>query len=257
MLEATNIMKTLPAILADTSAMLNVWSTPTVLELKRDLDALSIAVGGPDIQRAIPVLQDARFRMRLLARLTGDSKALELADGLRLAIRTVAPKLSDDLPNLRPPAPEPQAEPFSFVVAVATVITYKGAVLLKQRISADGHGKWTLFGGKLDQGDTILSATLRELFEEMGLDLTEDRFTQVSYDEGVTDWGMPFVILYNKVELHEHELSSIQNKEPSKCAAVDLVDIDKLWALDMWARDCAAIEKATGIPVLHVEPAGS
>lgn len=148
-----------------------------------------------------------------------------------------------------PPPPVAPAALYSLVVAVATVVTYQGAVLLTQRISEDGNGLWTLFGGKLDKGDTILSAATRELFEESGLLLEANRFDQVSYGDGVTDTGMPFVVLYNTVELLPHELALVKNKEPHKCAGIRLIKVADLPVSDMWQRDCVAIEKATGITV--------
>jgi 8-oxo-dGTP pyrophosphatase MutT (NUDIX family) len=138
-----------------------------------------------------------------------------------------------------------QSTPHRLVVAVATVVTYRGRVLLQQRIAKDGNGLWVLIGGKLDDGDSILDATLRELFEEAGLALSKDRFAQVSYGEGVTEQGMPFIILYNQVELLEHEIALVVNKEPAKCSGQAWFDPAALPA-DMWSRDRTVIEKALG-----------
>src|SRR5512146_2687606 len=57
------------------------------------------------------------------------------------------------------------------------VIDASGRVLLLRRAanSTDG-GRWCLPGGKVDYGDTVEQAAVRELREETGLDSTGLRF---------------------------------------------------------------------------------
>jgi 8-oxo-dGTP pyrophosphatase MutT (NUDIX family) len=133
--------------------------------------------------------------------------------------------------------------PYALVVAVASVITHGGRVLLKQRISTDGNGLWVHFGGKMERGSTVASTIHDEVFQEAGLDLPESRFTQVCYDQGITDYGMPFIILYTHIELEDHELQYVENKEPDKCSAIGWFDVDCLWQLSMWKRDQVATER--------------
>jgi len=62
-------------------------------------------------------------------------------------------------------------------VAVAVVETEEGPGILVTRRAAKlrAHaGQWALPGGRIDAGETAAQAALRELHEELGLDLRED-----------------------------------------------------------------------------------
>lgn len=64
--------------------------------------------------------------------------------------------------------------------AVAIVVSGRqlaeGAITLTRRSSQlkTHSGQWALPGGRLDAGETVKTAALRELHEEIGLELTED-----------------------------------------------------------------------------------
>ena len=142
-------------------------------------------------------------------------------------------------------AQEQKTKEYKVTVALATVLTNNGRVLLKKRISSDGMGKWTLFGGRLDQGETLAEASAREIDEETGLKLSISRYYQVCYRAGTTDLGMPFVILYNVAAVFNAELYMLENKEPTKCEDMQWFDHKNLPPEEnMWDRDVQAIQLA-------------
>ena len=72
------------------------------------------------------------------------------------------------------------------VLTLAVVLSEEG-VLLGRKTRGFGAGKWNGFGGKVEAGETIREATVRELEEEAGIRGTEMRKAGVMYfwfDEG-------------------------------------------------------------------------
>jgi 8-oxo-dGTP diphosphatase len=64
-----------------------------------------------------------------------------------------------------------------FVVAVKGLILHQGKVLIVQRANDDeiGGGTWELVGGKIEFGEDLETALVREIKEEVGLDVTVDK----------------------------------------------------------------------------------
>jgi 8-oxo-dGTP diphosphatase len=65
----------------------------------------------------------------------------------------------------------------TIVVAVKGVIVYEGKVLIVQRAQNDevGGGTWECVGGKMDFGEDLEAALKREVYEEVGLEVTVER----------------------------------------------------------------------------------
>ncbi|WP_075620245.1 NUDIX hydrolase [Paenisporosarcina indica] len=63
------------------------------------------------------------------------------------------------------------------VVAVKGVIVHEGKVLIIQRSHDDeiGSGTWECVGGKIDFGEDLETALVREIHEEVGLDVAVDK----------------------------------------------------------------------------------
>ena len=55
------------------------------------------------------------------------------------------------------------------VVAVGGVAVHHGALLLVQRGTDPGRGRWTIPGGRVERGELVAAAVERELLEETGL----------------------------------------------------------------------------------------
>lgn len=70
--------------------------------------------------------------------------------------------------------PDPAALPVLLVVAVA-LVDVDGRVLIAQRPEGKAMaGLWEFPGGKVDEGETPEAALIRELQEEIGIDVTEN-----------------------------------------------------------------------------------
>ena len=54
-------------------------------------------------------------------------------------------------------------------LCVAAVATRTNELLMVRRATDPGKGRWALPGGRVEHGETVAEATLRELEEETGL----------------------------------------------------------------------------------------
>ncbi len=68
---------------------------------------------------------------------------------------------------------------------VAIIMNNNGEVMLAKRGREPEKGKWDLPGGFVDIGETAESATVREIKEELNLDITELRYLGSSPNEYV------------------------------------------------------------------------
>ena len=61
-------------------------------------------------------------------------------------------------------------EPSSFPEVVCLVFFRNGKLLLEQRLDDDAfYGRWTFTGGKIEDGESVEEASIREAGEETGL----------------------------------------------------------------------------------------
>lgn len=61
-------------------------------------------------------------------------------------------------------------------VAVGAVCTHADALLLVRRGRGPAAGEWSVPGGRVEWGETLHEAVVRETFEETGLEVVVDRF---------------------------------------------------------------------------------
>jgi 8-oxo-dGTP diphosphatase len=76
-------------------------------------------------------------------------------------------------------------------VAVGAIVVRDGRLLLVRRGRGAGIGKWSVPGGRVEWGETLADAVVRELHEETGLDGVCERF--VGWVERIGD-GFHYVI---------------------------------------------------------------
>ena len=60
------------------------------------------------------------------------------------------------------------------VVAVGAIVIDKGAILLVKRDREPARGQWSLPGGRVEIGETLREALIREVREETGVDVDID-----------------------------------------------------------------------------------
>lgn len=61
-------------------------------------------------------------------------------------------------------------------VAVGAVVTHDDRLLLIRRSEDPGLGRWSVPGGRVEMGETLHEAVVREVAEETGLEVVVDRF---------------------------------------------------------------------------------
>lgn len=77
------------------------------------------------------------------------------------------------------------------VLGVSVCVLKEGSVLLTQRALPPFEGLWSLPGGKVESGETLEAAALRELREESGV---EARLRGIFHWHEIIDSEMHFVI---------------------------------------------------------------
>jgi ADP-ribose pyrophosphatase YjhB (NUDIX family) len=83
-------------------------------------------------------------------------------------------------------------------LAISAAIFRSGRVLLVQRARAPARALWTLPGGRVETGETLVNAVTREVMEETGLTIRVGELA--GYRESILDQDVPgrgrhFVIL--------------------------------------------------------------
>lgn len=95
-----------------------------------------------------------------------------------------------------------------------------GRVLILKRVSTDRAfpGKWDLPGGKVDKGESLQEAIVREVKEETGLDVTVSKYAGV-YEGALSTRDRRYII-------HTFELILLPQK---KTVALSFEHEDFLW----------------------------
>lgn len=90
-----------------------------------------------------------------------------------------------------PPRPMPE-------LAVSAAIFRNGQVLVVRRASAPAKGLWTLPGGRVEVGETLVDAVCREVIEETALSIDVvglAGYREIILPQAVGERGRHFVIL--------------------------------------------------------------
>jgi 8-oxo-dGTP diphosphatase len=107
----------------------------------------------------------------------------------------------------------PQSPTLPIVAVGAVVVDPRGRVLLIRRAREPAAGTWTVPGGRVENGESLEAAVLRELNEETGL---EARVVGSLGCEAVAAQGVTYAI-------HEHLLIPVGDKPPR--AGDDAADV--------------------------------
>lgn len=113
-------------------------------------------------------------------------------------------------------------------VAVGAVAVDHGRLLLVRRGHGPGAGLWSVPGGRVEPGETLHDAVVREAMEETGLEVVVDRF--LGYVERFGDEPAPyhFVILDFVVTVLDPERSPQAGDDAAEAAWVAFDDLGDL-----------------------------
>ena len=70
-------------------------------------------------------------------------------------------------------------------VCVGAVVVDDDRLLMIRRGHAPGAGEWSIPGGRVEQGETLVEALVREVFEETHIEVVVDQF--LGFAESITD----------------------------------------------------------------------
>lgn len=104
------------------------------------------------------------------------------------------------------------------------ILNPSGQLLLGQRLSVHGNGTWAPPGGHLEYGETMSRCASRELMEETGIIIPENKFHQI----GLTNDIFPdkhYITIHCAVS---GVVAVPQIMEPNKCAEWRWFNTDKL-----------------------------
>jgi 8-oxo-dGTP diphosphatase len=80
-------------------------------------------------------------------------------------------------------------------VGVGVCIIKDGKVLLGERLGSHGENTWSFPGGHLEYGETFVECALREVSEEVGLEIGELTFVTATNDVFEVE-GEHYVTIY-------------------------------------------------------------
>ena len=110
-------------------------------------------------------------------------------------------------------------------VAVGAVCTHADALLLVRRGRGPAAGEWSVPGGRLEWGETLYEAVVRETFEETGLEVVVDRF--LGWVERVED-SYHYVILDFAVTALDPTHTPVAGDDAAEAAWVPRHEVSEL-----------------------------
>ena len=117
-------------------------------------------------------------------------------------------------------------------VAVGGIVVSDGRLLLVRRGRGAGIGRWSVPGGRVDFGETLEQAVVRELREETGLEVAVVRFLGFAERIGDTPRPYHFVILDFVAEALDPEASPQAGDDATEATWVSLDRLDELPLVD-------------------------
>lgn len=116
-----------------------------------------------------------------------------------------------------------------------TLVCFKrpGEILLAMKKRGFGAGKWNGYGGKLQTGETLTQAAVREVKEESGVSITENSLTHLGildfYFTDKAEWNQR-VHIYTITNWHG-EPEETEEMNP-KWFSFDAIPYSEMWAGD-------------------------
>jgi ADP-ribose pyrophosphatase YjhB (NUDIX family) len=119
--------------------------------------------------------------------------------------------------------------PRSPEVAVGAVAVEDGALLLVRRGRGPAAGEWSVPGGRVERGEPLAVAVVREVLEETGLEVVVDRF--LGWVERISD-AHHFVILDFAVTVLDPSIEPVAGDDAAEVAWVPLPELSEFRLVD-------------------------
>lgn len=133
----------------------------------------------------------------------------------------------------RPPPSEPSPFPSRPLLGVSVSVWHEGRVLLVRRGKAPGRGMWSPVGGKVEFGETLAEAALREVREETAVTCRLQPMSNIREmllrDHGGVLTGHVVLAVFGAVWLHGE---AIAGDDAEAVAWVDPADFPNYRMLD-------------------------
>jgi mutator protein MutT len=114
-------------------------------------------------------------------------------------------------------------------VAVGAVAIHDGRILLVRRGRGPAAGEWSVPGGRVEAGETLHEAVVRETAEETGLEVVVERFLgwveRIGTAPAIADGSYHFVILDFVVDVLDPEQAPVAGDDAAEVAWVALEDL--------------------------------
>jgi 8-oxo-dGTP diphosphatase len=110
-------------------------------------------------------------------------------------------------------------------VAVGAVCAHDDALLLIRRGKGPAAGEWSVPGGRVERGETLHEAVVRETLEETGLEVVVDRF--LGWVERIDD-AYHYVILDFAVTALDPAVVPVAGDDAAEAAWVPRHDVSDL-----------------------------
>jgi 8-oxo-dGTP diphosphatase len=114
-------------------------------------------------------------------------------------------------------------------VAVGAVCVHADALLLVRRGRGPAAGEWSVPGGRVERGETLHEAVVRETFEETGLEVVVDRF--LGWVERLDDTHH-YVILDFSVTPLDPTRAPVAGDDAAEAAWVPVAELSELRLVD-------------------------
>lgn len=120
------------------------------------------------------------------------------------------------------------------------------AICLAMKKRGFGEGNWNGYGGKVEDGETITAAAVREIVEESGVHVSERDLEEVALVDFIFEDGKHLLVHTYFVRQWEGEPSETEEMKP-RWYAFDAIPYDLMWADDIhWLPRALQGEKLRG-----------
>lgn len=110
-----------------------------------------------------------------------------------------------------------------------------------------GEGNWNGYGGKVEEGETLLKSAIREVREESGVEVRERELEEVACIEFHFEDGKHLEVHTYFVHMWEGEPHETEEMKP-EWFLFDAIPYDAMWADDIhWLPRVLAGEKLRGV----------